>query len=187
MKSTETLESRLKRVDMHDYFLNRIKVSMENGNYIEASWLIYSCFENRYYRIIEKVREKCKYCRSKSKCNKKGKNELALATKIKCVQRLYAEKTPCIFVAFREEIFKETLTWIDERNALMHELLALEFYENTDERFKLSAEKGAMLLAETYKGCTEFRKHFYDEEYQFIFPETAMDGCSCKPRKPEEP
>lgn len=47
MKSTEELSKRLKRVDMHDYFLNRIALAMKNNNYIEASWLIYSCFRKQ--------------------------------------------------------------------------------------------------------------------------------------------
>lgn len=186
MKSTETMESRLIRVDMHDYFLNRINVAMENENYIEASWLIYSCFENRYFRTIEKVKQNCKYCRSKSKCNKKEKNELALATKIKCINRLYENNVECISKAFRSEIFQETLKWIDDRNTLMHELLSLEFYEDTDKRFRKSAEDGIVLLNETYSSCTEFRKLFYTDGYDFIFPENAMEGCSCKPRKKEE-
>ena len=75
MKSTEAYEERLKRVDMHDYFLNRIKSAMSAENYIEANWLIYACFENRYFRTVQKYRTGCKYCRSKSKCNKKDKNE----------------------------------------------------------------------------------------------------------------
>ena len=60
MKSTEDMEQRLQRVDMHEYFLNRITAAMEEENYIEASWLIYSCFENRYFRTIQKYRESCK-------------------------------------------------------------------------------------------------------------------------------
>lgn len=183
MKSTEELSERRKRVDMHTYFLNRIDVAMESGNYIESSWLIYSCFENRYYRMVEKIRDSCKYCRSKSKCNKKGKNELALVTKVKCIQRLYEQDVPCIKNAFRNELFSETITWIDKRNNLMHELLSLEFYQNTDERFKQSAKEGLKLLNETYTSCTEFRRLFYNKKYNFVFPELAMDKCSCKPRE----
>ena len=53
MKSTEAMDLRLKRVDMHDYFLNKIEESIHKQDYIAASWLIYSCFENRYFRTIE--------------------------------------------------------------------------------------------------------------------------------------
>lgn len=183
MKSNEPMESRLKCVDMHNFFLDRIDVAMKNENYIEASWLIYSCFENRFFRTLQKYKKYCKYCRRKSKCNNKEKNELALATKIKCVRRLHDNKVRCISEAFRYELYKEILDWVDERNGLMHELLSLEFYENTDEMFKKSAENGKKLLDETYKCCTTFRRLFYAEDYDFKFPEEAMEGCPCKPRK----
>lgn len=186
MQSTETMESRLKRVDMHNYFLDRINAGMEHGNYIEASWLIYSCFENRFFRTLEKYKTFCKYCRSKSKCNNKGKNELALATKIKCVRRLHENNVTCISKVFRYELFQEILDWVEKRNDLMHELLSLEYYENTDERFKESAEIGKALLDETYESCTKYRKLFYADDYSFVFPVEAMEGCPCKPRKKEE-
>lgn len=186
MRSTESMEQRLKRVDMHEYFLDRIKSSMESENYIEASWLIYSCFENRYFRMIEKVREHCKYCRAKSKCNHKQKNELALATKIRCIQRLHNAFVPCISGAFPYRLFDDTLKWIKGRNDLMHELLSLDYYQDSDARFKNSAEEGAVLLDETYKACTMFRKLFYDDGYDFVFPIEAMEGCSCKPQDKAE-
>ena len=183
MKSTESMEQRLNYVDMHEYFLQRISNAMEKGNYIEASWLIYSCLENRYFRTLQKYRDKCKYCRSKSKCNHKMSNDLALATKIKCVKRLYENHVLCIQNAFREDIFIETLAWIDERNKLMHELLSLEYYQETDKRFEKSANDGVKLLNETYESCTSFRELYFADDYSFVFPIAAMEACSCKPRE----
>ena len=183
MKSTEAMDLRLKRVDMHDYFLNKIEESIHKQDYIAASWLIYSCFENRYFRTIEKLKSQCKYCRSKSKCNKGKKNELELITKIKCIQRLHGHSIECIRDAFRFDLFKETIDWVNERNSLMYDLLSLEYYENTDEKFKKSVIIGNKLLNETYESCTKFRELFYKEDYDFIFPEEAMEKCSCKPRK----
>ncbi len=72
MESTENMESRLQRVDMHDFFLNKIDVAMKEKRYIEASWLIYSCLENRYFRTVEKVKNQCMY--SDGKCKKKIMN-----------------------------------------------------------------------------------------------------------------
>ena len=40
MKSTEKKEERLKRVDMHDFFLKKIHDAIDNERYVEASWLI---------------------------------------------------------------------------------------------------------------------------------------------------
>ena len=183
MKSTEAYEERLKRVDMHDYFLNRIKSAMSAENYIEANWLIYACFENRYFRTVQKYRAGCKYCRSKSKCNKKDKNELALLTKINCVQRLFNAGITCITEAFSSDIFEQTKKWVKGRNNLMHELLSLEYYENTDELFRKSAEEGYNLLSKTYEYCTEFRKLFFEEGYQFEMPDEVAVKCPCKPQE----
>ena len=182
MESTEPMESRLERVDMHNYFLDRIKKSVENKNYIEASWLIYACFENRFFRTLEKYKSYCKYCRGKSKCNKKGKNELALITKIKCVSRLHENGVPCVVDAFRKELFDEIIVWTNGRNDLMHELLTLDFYEDIDVKFRKNAETGMKLLDETYRSCTKFRELFYDRDYEFVFPEKAMDVCPCRPK-----
>lgn len=55
MKSTEQKGERLKRVDMHNFFMEKIDDAMKNKRFIEASWLIYSCFEKRYFRTVEKI------------------------------------------------------------------------------------------------------------------------------------
>ncbi len=183
MESTEDKGTRLKRVDMHDYFLKRIDSAMNDNNYIEASWLIYACMENRYFRTLQKIRDYCKYCRSSSKCNKKVKNELAIKTKINCVKRLHENEVICVKDAFRYELFDETKKWVKDRNELTHDLLALEYYEETDLLFKEIAETGLALLLETYDSCTAFRKLFYDPSYSFVFPERAMEECQCKPMK----
>ena len=112
----------------------------------------------------------------------KKKNELALKTKINCVKRLHENDVKCIRDAFRAELFDETKKWVQKRNDLMHDLLSLEMYENTDDMFKESAEVGFKLLNETYASCTEFRRLFYQDDYTFEFPEAAMAVCNCKPQ-----
>ena len=179
MKSTEAKESRLKRVDMHDFFLNRIDEAMNEKRFIEASWLIYSCFENRYFRTVEKIKGQCKY--SKGKC-KSNSNNLALRTKINCIQRLAKNNCACFRDSFRDELFMDTLKWIKERNRLMHNLLQLENYENMDQQFADNSKEGLRLLKETYNSCTSFREKFYMYSYKFVFPEVAMEECQCKPR-----
>ena len=52
MKSTEKMEERLNLVDMHDFFLKKIDDAIGEERYIEASWLIYSCMENRFFRTL---------------------------------------------------------------------------------------------------------------------------------------
>ena len=183
MNSTENMEKRLEYVKMHDYFKNKIENAMEKQQYIEACWLIYSALENRYFRTLQKFKDKCKYCKGKSKCVNNKKNELAIATKIGCVERLYKANVSCIKESFAEELFTDTKKWIKKRNDLMHELLSLDEYKKSDIAFKECAECGVFLLNKTYTSCTNFRKLFYSEGYEFVFPKTAMDGCPCNPKK----
>ncbi|MBQ3409278.1 MAG: hypothetical protein IJH12_08765 [Clostridia bacterium] len=179
MKSTEVFDERLKRVDMHDFFLEKINRAIKDKRYIEASWLIYSCMENRYFRTVEKIKKQCKY--SSGKCHK-SKNELALKTKVNCIQRLSRAGCECFKIAFPDELFEKTKAWIKNRNNLMHNLLQLEQYENMDNEFMKVSMDGIKILKDTYEACTKFRKIFYSEDYKFIFPEESMEGCSCKPR-----
>lgn len=181
MKSTEQKGERLKRVDMHNFFMEKIDDAMKNKRFIEASWLIYSCFENRYFRTVEKIKDQCKY--SGGKC-KKASNDLALRTKINCIKRL-AEDSSCTCFSdnFPIQLLEDTKRWVKDRNTLMHNLLRLEYYENMDVEFEASAIKGRALLQQTYDCCTKFRKAFYTEGYAFIFPTAAMEPCPCKPSK----
>lgn len=181
MNSTEKMEERLKRVDMHDFFLEKINESLKNERYIETSWLIYACMENRFFRTLQKYKNQCKYCTGKSKC-KKSKNELAISTKIACIRRLAEYNVSCISESFSVELLEQTQEWIKERNILMHDLLSLETYQSMDEKFKQSATSGKAILDKLYAACTAFREKFYTEDYIFVFPDAAMEGCSCKPK-----
>ena len=181
MQSTEEKAVRLKHVDMHDFFLNRIDTSIEEERYIEASWLIYSCLENRFFRTLQKYKKQCKYCKGKSKC-KKNKNELAISTKIDCVKRLIENNVPCISESFTIDQLDSIKKWVKKRNNMMHDLLSLSTYQNMDENFKESAINGKQLLDDLYESCTSFRSKFYADGYEFIFPDEAMEGCACKPR-----
>ena len=180
MQSTEQKGERLKRVDMHNFFMEKIDDAMKSKRFIEATWLIYSCFENRYFRTIEKIKSQCKY--SGRKC-KKASNELALSTKISCIKRLSEDSScTCFSNNFPAQLLDDTKLWVKERNRLIHNLLQLEYYENMDAEFEECAIKGQALLQRTYDCCTRFRKDFYTEGYVFAFPASAMEGCSCKPR-----
>lgn len=179
MNSTEKMEERLERVDMHDFFLNKIDEAINEERYIEASWLIYSCMENRFFRTLQKYKKQCKYC--KGKC-KKNKNELAISTKIDCVKRLMENSVTCVSDSFTPVLLENTRLWIKNRNNMMHDLLSLETYQDMDELFKKSSIEGRELLIQLYEACTLFRKKFYADGYVFIFPESAMEGCSCKPK-----
>ena len=176
MISTEEKEIRERMVEMHQFFIDKINAAIEDGRYIEASWLIYSCIENRFFRVLQKYKRQCKYCNGK--CNK-NKNELAISTKISCVKRLWENKVPCISNSFSPEQLDEISSWVKRRNNMMHDLLSLENYKNTDEDFKKSAIDGQDILSKLYDSCTKFRREFYSDGYAFVFPEKSMEGCPC--------
>lgn len=177
MNSTEDMEVRLEMRDMHDFFLDKIKEAMKGGNYFEAAWLEYSCLENRYFRTLDKYKNKCKYC--KGKCRSK-KNELALRTKVRCVERLIKKRIRCISESFSREQISDTISWIKKRNNLMHSLLALESYqESFTHSFQELAREGYNLVIQTYQSCTKFREIFFSDNYEFNFPEECMNLCPC--------
>lgn len=176
MKSTEEKKTREDMVKMHQFFLDKINAAVNSKRYIEASWLIYSGFENRLFRILQKYKSQCKYCSGKCK---KNKNELAISTKLSCVKRLCENEVSCISESFSLDQLEKIRLWVKKRNSMMHDLLSLETYKNTDEDFKTSAIDGQVMLLEFYDSCTQFRHKFYTDGYVFNFPEKAMDGCPC--------
>lgn len=179
MQSTEEMQERLERVDMHDFFLQRIGDAINSERYIEASWLIYSCMENRFFRTMQKYKKQCKYCKGRCKNNK---NELAISTKIDCIKRLVKKEVSCISESFSIELLEDIRLWVKKRNAMMHDLLSLNTYQDMDAQFKKISESGNELLDKLYASCTKFRSKFFAEGYEFIFPEAAMEECSCKPK-----
>ncbi len=92
----------------------------------------------------------------------------------------------CISESFTIELLDNIRSWVKNRNNMMHDLLSLETYQDMDERFKKSSIEGKSLLDQLYSECTVFRKKFYADGYEFVFPEVAMEGCSCKPRNNTE-
>ena len=178
MKSTEKMEERLERVNMHDFFLKKIDKAIEEERYIEASWLIYSCMENRFFRTLQKYKFLCSKCKNNS-CSD-SKNKLAISTKIKCIKNLAKANVSCISESFDVDLLDNVQLWLNKRNVMMHELLSLETYQEMDEKFKESALKGKKLLDKLYSSCTTFRSKFYEENYNFVFPEEAIQKCQCK-------
>lgn len=176
MRSTEDKSKRIEMVDMHQYFIERINAAVGESRYFEASWLIYACMENRFFRVLQKFKRQCKYCRGKCK---KNKNELALSTKIACVERLCKEDVECISASFSPEQLEKIKLWVKKRNRLMHDLLSLETYKNVDDDFMDSSIEGQKLLSDLYDSCTNFRNIFYADDYEFVFPEAALENCVC--------
>ncbi|HJA00482.1 MAG TPA: hypothetical protein H9801_03020 [Candidatus Collinsella stercoripullorum] len=183
MDSTEDIETRLEMRDMHEFFLDKIRGAINQSNYFEAAWLEYACLENRYYRVLGKYKKNCKYCKGKCKSNK---NELALRTKIRCVQRLLDADIECVSMSFSQEMITNTLSWVKKRNNLMHSLLAIETYQDSfDHAFEELANEGGELVVQTYNACTRFRAIYYQDDYVFSFPEECMERCACNTQSKE--
>lgn len=180
MISREDKSIRLNMVDMHQFFIDKIDDAMAHERYIEASWLIYSCMENRFFRVLEKFKNQCKYCTGKCK---ERSNRLSISTKIKCVKRLLENNVECISESFTSKQLEDISSWLADRNKKMHNLLSLETYKNVDTEFKKSATKGRAILDDLYESCTKFRSKFFDPEYIFIFPEAAMEKCPCNKKR----
>lgn len=53
MQSKESMQVRLDMVTMHKFLDDKIHAAMDAGYYLEASWLIYSCMENRFFRVLD--------------------------------------------------------------------------------------------------------------------------------------
>lgn len=178
MKSTEDYSVRLKMVSMHQFFIDKVDDALDSDKYFEASWLIYSCLENRYFRVLDKYKRKCRYCVKGGKC-RKGSNKLAISTKISCVERLAKRGVECA-KPFSGALIEDTRAWIKRRNRLMHNLLSLEDYQDKfDSEFKKLAIDGKAILEKTYAACSEFRAIFYRDDYVFEFPEECMEACLC--------
>lgn len=183
MNQIETYETRLKMATMHDFFLGKIEHAVKEEEHFEACWLIYACLENRFFRILDKYKRNCKYCIKGGKC-RKGSNQLALSTKIACVERLFNANVECISKSFDQSIFDETRQWVKKRNCLMHNLLALgEYKDHFTNDFKELSKEGVALLERVYNACTEYRRIFFSDGYVFEFPEECMEACICGMRK----
>ena len=182
MKSTEEKEIREQMVDMHQFFIDKINVAIKSKRYIEATWLIYACMENRFYRILLKYKKQCEKCRGKCKCNS-NKNELSISVKMDCVKNLLNANVECISNAFGLEQLSQIKDWVKKRNDMMHNLLSLDRYKNTDIEFKELAIDGRNILLNLYESCTKFRSIFYREDYEFIFPQEVTDNCRCGKQK----
>ncbi len=59
------------------------------------------------------------------------------------------------------------------------------FVARIDNDFKKSSLDGQSLLSDLYESCTNFRKMFYADDYEFVFPEKAMNTCPCNQSKGE--
>lgn len=175
MKKIDSLEIRTEMVEMHEEYLNRIKLSIEKKNYIEVSWLCYAIFEQRTNRVIEKVISQCTL--------KEGKPNrvTAISTKLCCIKKLSEAKYAGIN-KINVDTIKDIEQWCRDRNSLIHDLVRIDRYRNFDEEFKDLADAGNQLVEKYYSEISEFRKWYQEDDNMLdVFP---VDHCKeCKKKE----
>lgn len=173
MKSKESYQLRLRMAKMHDNYIARLDVAMDNGNYAEAAWLCYAIFEQRVRRIMEKYIVKCPKQRRLS-----PKSPVGISKKIECLQKL-AKVQYGAFADFDRDLLKDMKKWCIKRNRLIHGLISIEYDLKYDEEFKMLAEEGAPLAKKLYQEATKVR-NWCNAGNQFgKFPDVK---CTCKNR-----
>ena len=148
----ESLEIRKEMVHMHNEYLSKLNIAMQTQNYIEASWICYSIFEQRTTRVIEKFIMKCPL---KKRQNKKPETA-SISTRLKCIKDL--SKSNYLFLEeIDTKLLENILKWCNTRNSLVHDLVSLERYKKFDEEFKQLAIEGNELVFKYYKQIENFR------------------------------
>lgn len=169
MKKIDEFKTRIEMVDMHNTYISNLKKSFNNKNYIEASWICYSIFEQRVNRIIEK---NIQYCSKKAK--KKGR-PASISARINCIINLIEKKYNGLD-NLNKELFNDILKWCDKRNNLVHDLVKLDRYKNYNDEFHDLATNGISLVEKMYEEISKYRKLWY----KMPEPITSFPNFDCK-------
>lgn len=169
MKAKEKIMVRKEMVLMHEEFLSALDKAMQAENYVEATWLCYSIFEQRITRLIEKH---ISFCPRKKKT--KGV-PASITTRISCLKKLVLSKYGG-YEFFDKNILIEIEKWCNKRNDLVHGLVSIEHYKKYDSEFKDLAINGKPLVEKLYKEASKFRKWYYAENQFGVFPNIK---CRC--------
>ena len=176
MKAYDSLEERLKMVEMHGDVLGRINTAIKKRNSIEACWLCYACFEGRIVRTLEKLSQGC----PEQRCQ--NNNRVGITTRVECIKRLRKQKYTGLD-SFSADVLGQVLSWCRERNTLVHALVKLCNYSGMDKKFLDLALKGQPLAESLYKETTAFRNQYYKLALPPPFPESVVYRCSLLKRK----
>lgn len=174
MQPQEPLETRLKMVEMHDGVLDRYNKALNDELYIEACWYAYSCFESRINRAISKIAITCSVPMRKDRSNPAG-----ITTKIECLVRLCRSGHP-----FLKDVNPDMLSsikgWCSDRNELVHDLVTLEKYPDSIQKFKNLALRSKKLVAYAYESAGIIRLCYYESDSVPSIPEECSKKCRCK-------
>lgn len=173
MKQIESIEVRTEMAHMHDEYLRRLDVAMEQKQYVEASWLCYAIFEQRIARIMKKHIRRCP--RGKRSSNEKP---VSITTKTICIKKLCKLKYGP-YAQFDKKLMEDVEKWCSERNTLVHGLVSLDHYKRYDAEFKELAHSGQPLVDRLYEEAKRVRDWCNDGNSFGKFPEIK---CRCKHR-----
>ena len=173
MIASENIKMRQEMVIMHNEYLQRLEESMNEKNYIEASWLCYAIIEQRINRLIEKHIKHCP-----KKINTKG-YPVSINTRLKCIQNLIKlNYNGCGQLDY--DLFLKSAKWCKNRNNLTHDLVNLKKYKKYDEEFKQLAVEGFQLVKKLYKEISKYRNWWYkSEECLERFPYDCKNQVQC--------
>ncbi len=174
MAKKESFETRCQMAKMHDAMVEKLNAAMKKQEYVEASWLCYSIFEQRVTRLIQKHLNKCpKQCRSE-----KAK-DAGISTRIDCIVKL-AKQGYGAYAQIDYSVFVKVKKWCRCRNTLVHSLLDINSYRKYDTAFKELAEEGSQLVPLIYTEATKVRNWCNADNSFPKFPEIR---CQCKSQK----
>lgn len=177
MQPQEPLETRLKMVEMHDEVLDWYNKALNDELYIDACWYAYSCFESRIDRAISKIAIACPIPKRKNRGNPTG-----ITTKIECLIRLCRSGHP-----FLKDLNPDMLCsikgWCSERNDLVHDLVTLEKYPESNQRFKSLAIRSKKLVAYAYESARMIRLYYYESDSVPSIPDECAKKCRCTKKR----
>lgn len=170
MKPKEPIEVRRKMAEMHDDVLKRINTAYKNKQHIEVCWLCYACFESRVNRIFEKI---CVGC---SKGKRTDGRHVGINTKIECCARLIRNG----YAPLQKEnvdLVNTVKGWCKERNSLIHSLVSIETYDETDKKFESLAKRGKKLVEQMYSVGKDVREYYYNVDDIPVFDQAVVNKC----------
>ena len=173
MQPSNSYEELIAMVDMHDDVLKRVETAYSNENYIECCWLCYACFESRVNRTMEKL------CPSCTKPNRSDGRHIGISTKLACLNRLRRSGYE-LFDGANLAVVTNINAWCKERNKLIHELVSLGRYEQSNYEFKNLAKRGVSLVKRIYDSISLVRINYYNSNALPPFDESVVKTCKLK-------
>ena len=170
MEPIESLEVRTQMAQMHDSVIERINAAYDDEKYIEVCWLCYACFESRINRTLSKI---CSGCFKETRTDNKN---IGITTKLECYVRLVKSGYEPLKNE-KADLFNTAKGWCKERNALIHGMVSLEYYNDADRKFESLAKRGKGLVNQMYELGTTVREYYYQTDEIPPFPNGVVDKC----------